>query len=307
MIAVALSSVLALWLCGKLSLQKSRDEPRGTMGALARRFWIPLAIIPAAVLFLLLPISLPVWNLLPKLRFLQFPWRWLLVVEAPMSIFFAAAVWSGNARKRRLRQAVVCLCATISLAFTTFAAQHFFRDAPEDDDFANLLKEYNSGSGFVGSDEYAPPGAENSLVAMGLPDACLTDNFDDEQGVPPTPQDNPVWLPAQKSCISTTTATQRQPEHLRVDTVKVRAGFMVLRLRSYPAWRITVNGLVVSGLRARDDGLIAVPVLQGPVRIDVDWIATPDVIAGRCVSFLALLALVALGLVEGRPSRPRAS
>jgi hypothetical protein len=82
---------------------------------------------------------------------------------------------------------------------------------------------------------------------------------------------------------------------------------MVLRLRSYPAWRITVNGLMVGGLQARDDGLIAVPVQQGPVRIDVDWTATPDVIAGRWVSAMALLGLVALGLVERRLSRPRPS
>ena len=31
-----------------------------------RRWWIPLALIPLAVLLLQFPISLPVWNLLPK-------------------------------------------------------------------------------------------------------------------------------------------------------------------------------------------------------------------------------------------------
>jgi len=77
---------------------------------------------------------------------------------------------------------------------------------------------------------------------------------------------------------------------------------MVLRLRSYPAWRITLNGLLVSGLQARDDGLIAVPVRQGPVRIDVDWTATADVIAGRWVSALALAALVCLAAFERGPS-----
>ena len=60
-------------------------------------WWFPLALIPLAVLFLQLPISLPVWNLLPKLRFLQFPWRWLVVLEAPMAIFVAAAVWPSSA------------------------------------------------------------------------------------------------------------------------------------------------------------------------------------------------------------------
>src|ERR1700723_2686070 len=106
MIGIAVTSAIALWWRGKLSRRGCKDESRGAMEALTRRLWIPLAIIPAAVLFLLLPISLPVWDLLPKLRFLQFPWRWLLVVEAPMGIFFAAAVWPGNARMRWLRPAI---------------------------------------------------------------------------------------------------------------------------------------------------------------------------------------------------------
>ena len=58
-----------------------------------RAWWISLALIPVAVLLLQFPLSLPVWNTLPKLRFLQFPWRWLVVLEAPMGIFFASAVW----------------------------------------------------------------------------------------------------------------------------------------------------------------------------------------------------------------------
>jgi hypothetical protein len=306
MIAVALLSVLVVWLRGKLSSQKARAERGDESVALARRFWIPLAMIPAAVLFLLLPVSLPVWNLIPKLRFLQFPWRWLLVVEAPMAVCVAAAVWPSNTNKRWLRPVIACICAGVFLIATVFAAQHFFRDAPEDNDFAALLKESNSGSGFVGTDEYAPAGADNSLVAIGLPDACLTDNFDDELGVQPTPPDNPIWMPGQHSCISTAAATDRAPEHLWVDAVAVRAGFMVLRLRSYPAWRVTVNGVVARGLQAREDGLIAVPVPQGPVRVTVDWIATPDVIAGRWVSCVALLGLVALGLMERKQSRPEA-
>ena len=58
-----------------------------------RRWWLPLALIPPAVLFLLLPVSLPVWNGLPELRTLPFPWRWLVVLEAPMAICFASAAW----------------------------------------------------------------------------------------------------------------------------------------------------------------------------------------------------------------------
>ena len=61
-----------------------------------RCWWIPLAIIPVAVLFLQFPASAFLWNTLPKMRFLQFPWRWLVVLEAPMGIFFASALWAGG-------------------------------------------------------------------------------------------------------------------------------------------------------------------------------------------------------------------
>jgi hypothetical protein len=84
---------------------------------------------------------------------------------------------------------------------------------------------------------------------------------------------------------------------------------MILRLLRYPAWRITVNGQHVEpgdpDTDPRDDGLIAVPVPQGPVQLAVDWISTPDVIAGRCLSGLALLLLIAIGLVERRLGRSR--
>ncbi|MGO9336034.1 MAG: hypothetical protein ACLPY1_00860 [Terracidiphilus sp.] len=312
MIAVALVSLLALWLRGALSTGKRGDASlapvrAGNRRTLASQWWIPLALIPPVVLFLLLPVSLPVWNLLPKLRFLQFPWRWLMVVEAPMAIFFAAAVWPGGSRKRWLRPTVACLCALFFMAATVFAAENFFRDDVEYDDLQIVLAKYNSGAGFVGTDEYAPPGADNSIVATGLPDACIADDFDTELGIAPNPEDNPAWLPHQGSCLATATASLRQPEHLHVAIAAPRSGFLILRLRRYPAWRVTVNGHAATGLPVRMDGLIAIPVGQGPVDVQADWTTTADVIAGRCVSMVGLLLLVCLGLLEHRFYRMRRS
>jgi hypothetical protein len=311
MIAVALLSLFVLWL-------RERPRARGLAGAvrmqgsgnskpIGHHRWIPLACIPAAVLFLLLPVSLPVWNLLPKLRFLQFPWRWLLVVEAPTAIFFAAAVWPRKSARRWRRPAVAGLCALFFLGATVFAAKNFFRDDPETDDISAFLSIYRSGAGFIGTDEYAPPGADNYIVATGLPDACLTGKFNTELGIAPSPEDNPAWRPEQGSCMATATAQLRQPEHMRINAVTAQAGFLILRLRTYPAWRVTVNGQLATGLPARLDGLMAVPVPQGPVNLTVDWTTTPDVIAGRFASVLALLALTALGLLERRLSRPKSA
>jgi hypothetical protein len=309
MVAVAGMSLGALWLRGWLSLQTQPVSPNAPESdpasqRLDRRLWIPLACIPAVVLFLLLPVSLPLWNLLPKLRFLQFPWRWLLVVEAPMALFFAAAVWPGNSRSRWPRPAVAGLCALMFLAATVFAGKHFFRDGVEYDDLATILVKYDSGTGFIGTDEYAPLGSDNSTVATGLPDACVTSDFDTELGVAATAKANPVWQADQDSCIATATAAARWPEHMHITTVAAQAGFLILRLRSYPAWRVTVNGQRAASLPPRVDGLIAVPVAKGPVDLTVDWTTTPDVIAGRWVSAMALMVLIALGLMEWTPSRP---
>jgi hypothetical protein len=308
MIALALASMLAMWLRRRISSNQHRaSSPASEMvwnGKLREwRWWAPLALIPPVVLLLLLPVSLPVWNLLPKLRLLQFPWRWLLVVEAPMGIFFAAAVWPTESRRRWLRPAVAFLCGAFFLAVTLFAAGNFFRDGVESDDLATLLAEYNSGLGFVGTYEYAPPDSDSSLVASGLPDACLTGSSDRVLGIAATPEDNPVWLPAQGSCIAAATASLREPEHLRIATAAPRAGFLILRLRSYPAWQIRLNGHPVTNLPERVDGLIAIPVSQGPIEVSADWTTTPDVIAGRCMSLVALALLASLALLERRLCR----
>ena len=94
---------------------------------------------------------------------------------------------------------------------------------------------------------------------------------------------------------------------MRIAAVTPHAGFLILHLLSYPAWQVKVNGRLANNLPRRADGLIAVPVPRGPVDLTVDWITTPDVIAGRCLSSLALLLLIALGLLERKLSRPRLS
>jgi hypothetical protein len=82
---------------------------------------------------------------------------------------------------------------------------------------------------------------------------------------------------------------------------------LILRLRRYPAWKVSVNGETAAMDANRADGLMAVRVPQGPIELTVDWKTTPDVWAGRLVSALSLLLIAALYLVERRLSRPRVS
>jgi len=317
MIAVALLGAMICWVRGgwgswfpthspelreagpSTSLRSAQDGRKDG----ARRWWILLALIPAAVFFLQFPISLPVWNLLPKLRFLQYPWRWVLVVEAPMAIFLAAAVWPRGTAKRWRQVAVAAVCTMLFFAATVFAARTFLRACKEGDSVADFLAAYRAGGGFEGTDEYEPPGADHWLVAMGLPDACFSADSNVELGIADPPGSVPVWRAGQGSCEATATAQLRQPERMRIATVTPHSGYLILRLLRYPAWRVTVNGQPAGPLPAREDGLIAIPVPQGPIEATVDWTTTGDVMAGRWVSGLAAALLAALWWLERKLSR----
>jgi hypothetical protein len=272
------------------------------------RRWIPLALIPVAVLCLQFPASLPIWNLLPKLRFLQFPWRWLLVLEAPMAIFLAAAVWS---RRKGLRLALLGLCAVGFLAATVLASVNFYQLCYPEDSVPGMLTAIGSGAGAEGYDEYTPPGADNTEVATGLPDACLVADPAVKLGVSDSPDDapdaNPNWSVEQGSCARILRWQITQPEQRRLRADFRHAGFLVLRLRAYPAWRVTVNGRSVGETPRREDGLIAVPVPQGAVDLAVDWTAMPDVARGRWLSGLAAFLLACLGGFERKLRRPHLS
>ncbi len=278
-----------------------------------RTWWIPLALIPGAVLLLQFPFSLPLWSILPKLRFLQFPWRWLVVVEAPLGIFFAAAIWNVQ-RWWRVVAIAVSSAIFISIMFVTLFIFH--QDCDSEDSVTGMLAAYRSGQGFQGTDEYALPGADNSLMAVGLPDACLSSSANivlakADDG------NTPEWDPANGHCDATYSWLRHfgrlSPEHLRLDAETPHTGYLILHLRDYAAWKVNLNGHDVAfgakeaypKLPRRDDGLMAVPVPQGAVQLDVDWITTGDVIMGRLLSIMSLGYLIVLFLVE-RKLAPRA-
>jgi hypothetical protein len=90
---------------------------------------------------------------------------------------------------------------------------------------------------------------------------------------------------------------------MRVAAVTPHAGYLILRLRTFPAWRVKVNGQLATFAAARDDGLMAVAVPQGAVDLTVDWTTTPDIVVGRWLSGLALIFVTALCALERRWAR----
>ena len=273
-----------------------------------RRWWLVLAFIPFAVLFLQLPISHPVWNLLPRLRYLQFPWRWLVALDAPMAVFVAGAVWQFSRRWRTVTLASFGAAAALLSTALVFGLV-FYNVCDEDDSVRAVVATYYVGDGFLGADEYAPPGVDNSIAPLGLPMACLSSSpttvlGEGAGGVPPS------WDTDQHSCDATFDAdqpTRLASQHLRIHGVTPHPGYLILRLRRYPAWQVRVNGILQHDLPLREDGLIVLPVPQGPVSLAIDWTDTQDILIGRAISVIALLLFAGLWLIEHRQSAPQVS
>ncbi len=318
----------------------------------ARSWWVPLALIPAGVLFLLLPLSLPVWRVLPKMMFLQFPWRWLVVLEAPLGVFVAVATKQGTGnreqgtekqgigsreeRVERQGQGTLRLRSeqaagqgghegheghggavrlpwvapvgwtVVFVGLTVAAGRVFFEECDPYDAIPGMLQDYRAGDGFQGTDEYAPMGAENGLVAENLPAACLVGDANAVLGKASADNPQPSWASEQKSCVAVLADVRSaDAKHWSALGTLPQGGSLVLRLRRYPAWRVTVNGARVADLGRRDDGLMVVPVGAGPVDVTADWQATPDVWAGRWISLMTLVLVTGLGAIMQRISQPQ--
>jgi 6-pyruvoyl-tetrahydropterin synthase related domain len=302
-VAVAMLAELALaivvsWRRGKL--------PGG------RSWWVPLALIPAGVLLLLLPISMPLWNLLPKMLFLQFPWRWLVVLEAPLGIFVAAAAQRQGTRNQRqatgnreqatgigVRWMAPAAWGAVFVGLTVFAGRIFFEACDEYDAVPGMLQDFRAGDGFQGTDEYAPAGADNSMMAENLPAACLVSDAAAVLGKTTVDNPQPSWAADQKSCLGVLPDVEAaDAKHWSAPGSLPQGGSLVLRLRRYPAWDVKVNGQQVTDLGSREDGLMVVRVQAGPVDVRADWRATADMRWGRWISLAALAFVTGLGAVS---------
>lgn len=294
-----------------------------------RRWWLPMALIAPVVLFLLLPVSLPVWNLVPEMRLLQFPWRWLVVLESPMAICFASAVWID---RKALRIPVLGACAIVFVG-TSFAAPKWWF-AQCGSTVASLQESIRDGIGFPGKPEFMPPGIRlplldfqldaqgnpvldpsGHLILQFLPDACLLDtpsatSVQGKAGLAP------AWHGESANCNSSgwreLTSTEgldrleparSLPEEKAFEGVAEHAGYLILRLRYYPAWGVKVNGMPVTAMAERERGLMTVPVPKGNVRVSANWITTGDAVAGRWTSGIALLLVAILYLFEQKRVR----
>jgi hypothetical protein len=289
MFAVSVGSMLVAW-------------KRGTLPG-ERQWWIPLALIPFAVFLLLIPVSHPIWNWLPEFRLLQFPWRWLLLMQPALAVFFAAAVWVAGSRRRTL---ILSVCAVVFFAISVATWAFCFRDC-RSLDAGPMMWEQEGGA--YGKPEYAPQGVQYTLALPDVPSNCVVEDLSDLENISGRPGDgmNAARDGSKSLCTGKFVEVVNMPEHKGFSGVADRAGYLILPLRSYPAWAARVNGHAEPTLMERGHGLMAIPVTPGQLNVEVKWTTTEDVIAGRWLSALSPLLLSALYFLERKFRAPLAA
>ncbi len=258
-----------------------------------------MAILPI-ILLLQLPASDVIWKHTPHMKFLQFPWRWLLALSLVDCVLVSMAL--GRVLARRARWPAIVAFAII-VAMTLGGAILFFQPCDDEDAVAAQVAAFRLGQGTEGTDEYTPVGVDNTAVQQQLPLVRVLRAAEDDTA-DSTQVQNPVWHAGGAGTIPAKVESKRESgEHWEVSVVTPEAGYAVLRLMDYPAWRVTVDGRPTSRRPLREDGLMAVAVTAGSHAIDVQWTATRDVIAGREISAIALLALAVVGGLERKSRR----
>ena len=230
------------------------------------------------------------WRSVPELRYLQFPWRWLLVLALVFAGLAGLAMRSEQTTRRAIavRGGVILL---VACGMAMLSACVFWQPCDDQDNIDAQRAAFRT-TGFEGTDEYTPTAAENSEIQQGLPAIRLLNAVDAEES---SSEDNPQWTADASAEIPGAMAiTGSDPEHLRATVATRVPGYAVLRVVDYPAWRVTLNGVGVQDRPHRSDGLLVIPLAAGTNRIEIGWHLTPDQWAGVGLSLIALTITLAL-------------
>ena len=256
----------------------------------------PLIFLAAVVTYLLLPVSDVAWRHTPELRFLQFPWRWLLVLGL-IAAFLAGSCLRGEASSRRnisLRAASILLLACL---MSGLASAYFWQPCDDEDNVRAQLTTFQSG-GFEGTDEYTSAPADNGDIQQGLPPIRVLHEAGGDEA-DSSVAENPDWHASPDMEPSQIHIERWNVEHMSATIDTSAPAFAVVRLMDYPAWLVRVNGQPVGARPRRDDGLMVIPLPVGNSRIDIRYGTTPDMWAGRILSLIAIICLLAVLWVVG--------
>jgi non-canonical purine NTP pyrophosphatase (RdgB/HAM1 family) len=231
--------------------------------------WLLLSAWGGVTILLMFSISNPLWQYLPKFRYVQLPFRWLLCLNAALALLLAMAA------RRWLTRALAVGALLAVLMMVCLRIQAPWWDSAGD--IQEMHGAMSGGTGNEGIDEYVPAGADPYELNKNLP--RITDPSGKE-----VPAQMIQWGPLDKHFIVQTS----------------RPANLTLRLFNYPAWRVMVNDQPVETQTTDVTGQMLIPVAAGRNEVRIHFGRTLDRTIGDIVSTISLILLLA-AFIKTRP------
>ena len=86
------AAVLLMVMTGIAGIAARREAAHEVERDERKRIWRVLLVLSGVAVILMIRPSAILWTHLPKLRFVQFPWRWMAILAVPYAYFLAAAI-----------------------------------------------------------------------------------------------------------------------------------------------------------------------------------------------------------------------
>jgi hypothetical protein len=299
---------LGLALLGATGLIWLRGQETAVREQRAHILLMILAIV--AYLLMALPLSRPLWDALPLIEFVQFPWRFVGRAALPIAFLagvpFASTFWAGLPWKVDRLRHLPDLAAVAAVLFLLLEAlPNLYPAYCGEEPFPTItaVHTYEHVTGLVGVDpegSYFPRTVrqrpQGSVLERDYEIGRLPQRFDLSALPEAATISGAVYRPL-SAVIELTTPTPFTARYLSF---------------AFPGWVIEIDGEPVPITPGDPDGLITFLVPVGKHTISVRWAMTPLRAALSGLSLLALLLTIvaAVWLMRsphaGRPEEPPA-
>jgi hypothetical protein len=292
-----------------------------------------MLVIAAVYLFFALPVSRPLWEALPLIDFVQFPWRFVGRAALPLAFLvalpFADATayktdgstihhflpnvsrskqrkqpsmqTNGRLRKRSLPPSArrQLLAAAAITFFILEALPHLYPSSCPEEPFPtiNSVHRYEHVTGLVGVD---PEGSYFPRSVRARPQASPLE-ADYQAGRPPQRFDAGRLPPGAEI-----TAAAYRPLAATIHLATPEPFTARYLSFAFPGWQVKVNGRPTPITPGDPDGLITFAVPAGHHEITVTWQSTPLRSALVALSLLATITVIGVTAWLGRQRPPEA-